>query len=97
MADLARLKRMQPFRNMHTAEFNAMVDSLRTLTPTAASGGTGQIVTVRGSAIRGRLAPLGDINAYIAVADQVGNTIDVKRVKSDGTPAGSTITAFVLP
>ena len=97
MSDLARLKRMRPFRDMHTAEFNAMVDSLRTLTPRAASGGTAQITTLRGTAIRGRLGPLGDINAYIAVADQVGNTIDVKRVRSDGIPAGSTITAFVLP
>lgn len=97
MADLARLRRMRPFRDMHTAEFNSLVDSLRTLMPQAASGGTGQITTVRGTAIRGRLVPLGDINAYIAVADQVGNTIDVKRVRSDGTPAGSTITAFVLP
>ncbi len=52
MADLARLKRMAPFRDMSGAEFRAMVDEFRTLMPRAASGATGQITTPRGTAIR---------------------------------------------
>jgi len=54
MADLARLKRMAPFRDMSGAEFRSMVDELRTLVPRAASGATGQMSTVRGTAVRTR-------------------------------------------
>jgi len=54
MADLARLKRMAPFRDMSGAEFRSMVDELRTLVPRAASGATGQMSTLRGTAVRTR-------------------------------------------
>ncbi len=96
MADLARLRRMAPFADLSTQQFRAVIGELKTLFEPSTSGSSlGGYSSPSTRAIRG--LPGETLRAYIAVADQVGNTINIQAVDSLGQPTGGVITAIVLP
>lgn len=92
---LERLRRLRPFRRMSGGDFRSFIEAIREEARGTASGGIEGVSGPEGLLLAQR--PAKRIDAFVAVADQSGSTIDVKHVLSDGTAVGDTITAFVLP
>ena len=92
---LERIRRLRPFRRLSAGEFRTFIEAIREEARGTASGGIEGISGPEGLLLAQR--PAKRIDAFVAVADQAGDTIDVQHVRSDGVGVGDTITAYVLP
>lgn len=92
---LERIRRLRLFQRMSVGEFRTFIEAIREEARGTASGGIEGVSGPEGLLLAQR--PAKRIDAFIAVADQVGDTIDVQHVRSDGVGVGDTIIAHVLP